>query len=140
MPQSQHDNDQITQDTESNLDILRSYGNPLEINGTQTANSSSTPSVEDEVASFHDKTLKEDAATQDHARDQKWKNAFSYAFILAFWILWGLFVLMCISLILHWILPEKCHWLTTDQLSKIETIIIAALASKAITNKVEKSH
>lgn len=83
--------------------------------------------------------LKNNATKNDHTRDQKWKDHFAFAFICAFWILWFLFIAMCISLILHWILPEKCHWLTIDQLDKIKVIILAALASKAINSKIEKS-
>ncbi|WP_347460884.1 hypothetical protein ABEF79_00990 [Acinetobacter sp. ANC 7454] len=122
---------------ESVLDTLRDYGRLPENGNVQP--SSSTPSVEEEMASYGNRTLEEDAAKQDHVRDQKWKNNFSIAFICAFWVLWALFIIMCISLILHWILPTECHWLTVEQLDKIKTIILAALASKAITNKVEKS-
>lgn len=83
--------------------------------------------------------LKNNATKNDHTRDQKWKDHFSFAFIFAFWILWFLFVVMCISLIWHWITPPKLQWLTADQLDKIKVIILAALASKAISNKIEKT-
>lgn len=83
--------------------------------------------------------LKDNATKNDHTRDQKWKDHFSFAFIFAFWILWFLFIIMCISLIWHWITPTKWQWLTIDQLDKIKVIILAALASKAISNKIEKT-
>lgn len=86
-----------------------------------------------------EKQIKTSELKNQHARDENWKSHFSKAFIVAFWVLWFLFIIMCISLIIHWILPLKCHWLSTDQLDKIKTIIIAALASKAISNKVEKT-
>lgn len=127
-------------DVESILGTLRDYGSvPENGDSQQRVNSNITPNVDEEIASFSDKTLKEDAAKQDHHRDQNWKNHFSKAFICAFWILWFLFIIMCISLILHWILPEKFHWLTVDQLDKIKVIILSALASKAISNKIEKT-
>ncbi|HEN9508481.1 hypothetical protein [Acinetobacter baumannii] len=130
---------QPTSDVESILGTLRDYGNVPENGRTQqTFNSNTTPSVEEEIASFSDKTLKEDAAKQDHDRNQKWKNHFNKAFIVAFWILWGCFIFMVLALILHWILPEKCHWLTPDQLDKIKTVIMAALVSKAVTTQQEK--
>jgi len=83
--------------------------------------------------------LKDNATKNDHTRDQKWKDHFSFAFIFAFWILWFLFIVMCISLIWHWITPVKWQWLSADQLDKIKVIILAALASKAISNKVDKT-
>lgn len=86
-----------------------------------------------------DKQLKIKATQNDHTRDQKWKDHFAVAFICAFWILWLLFIVMCISLIWHWITPIKWQWLNTEQLDKIKVIILAALASKAISNKIEKS-
>lgn len=119
---------------DSALDVLREYG--VE---SPTPNNSSTPSVEEEMASFADKTLEHDAAKQNHKRDQKWKDHFSWAFIGAFWFLWFLFLVMCFSLIMHWILPVKCHWLSVEQLDKIKVLIIAALASKAISSKIEKT-
>ncbi|MDI2700625.1 hypothetical protein [Acinetobacter baumannii] len=141
MPQTQPiPAQQPNAEVESILGTLRDYGNvPENRNSQQSTNSNLTPSVEEEIVSFTDKTLKEDAAKQDHNRDQNWKNHFSKAFICAFWVLWFLFIVMCISLILHWILPVKCHWLTVDQLDKIKVIILAALASKAISNKIEKT-
>ncbi|AXY57567.1 hypothetical protein CDG60_13965 [Acinetobacter chinensis] len=86
-----------------------------------------------------DKQLKIKATQNDHTRDQKWKDHFAFAFICAFWILWLLFIVMCISLIWHWITPASWQWLNTEQLDKIKVIILAALASKAISNKIEKS-
>ncbi len=86
-----------------------------------------------------DKQLKIKATQNDHTRDQKWKDHFAFAFICAFWILWLLFIVMCISLIWHWITPTNWQWLNTEQLDKIKVIILAALASKAISNKIEKS-
>lgn len=141
MPQTQPNaSQQPNADVESILGTLRDYGNvPENGHNQQSGNSHLTPSVEEEIVSFTDKTLKEDAAKQDHNRDQNWKNHFSKAFICAFWVLWFLFIVMCISLILHWILPVKFHWLTVDQLDKIKVIILAALASKAISNKIEKT-
>ncbi|MDQ9009052.1 hypothetical protein RFI36_04590 [Acinetobacter gerneri] len=83
--------------------------------------------------------LKAASLQKQHTRDENWKEHFAKAFVVAFWVLWFLFIVMCISLILHWILPSKFHWLSVEQLDKIKTIIIAALASKAISNKVEKA-
>lgn len=83
--------------------------------------------------------LKDSATQKAHTRDQKWKDHFSWAFICAFWFLWFLFLVMCFSLIMHWILPVKCHWLSVEQLDKIKVLIIAALASKAISSKIEKT-
>lgn len=129
-------NDTENQSVASVLDALRDYGRPPENGGVLP--SSSAPSVEEEMASYGNKTLEEDAAKQEHARNQKWKNHFNRAFIIAFWFLWTCFILMVFALIFHWVMPDKWHWLTPEQLDKIKTVIMAALVSKTIANQQEK--
>ena len=67
------------------------------------------------LPSITDKTLEEDAAKQEHARNQKWKNHFNTAFIIAFWFLWSCFILMVFALIFHWVMPDTWHWLKPEQ-------------------------
>ncbi len=136
MQEQQPNNDGTNQSVTSVLDTLRDYGRPPE-NG-EILPSSSAPNVEEEMASYGKKTLEEDAAKQEHARNQKWKNHFNNAFIIAFWFLWGCFNLMVFALIFHWIASDSYHWLSPEQLDKIKTVIMAALVSKAVSNQQEK--
>ena len=136
MLEQQLNNNDENQAVESVLDALRGYGRPPE-NG-EILPSSSAPSVVEVMVSYGNKTLEEDAAKQEHARNQKWKNHFNTAFIIAFWFLWSCFILMVFALIFHWVMPDTWHWLKPEQLDKIKTVIMAALVSKAITNQQEK--
>lgn len=136
MPDSRPNVNDQASTVSNDLNVLREFGQLPDIGLTRR--SSDTPNVDEEVASFTEKTLKEDSARQDHDRNQKWKNHFNKAFIVAFWFLWACFVFMVFSLIFHWVTPDNWHWLKAEQLDKIKTVILAALVSKAVTNQQEK--
>lgn len=73
-----------------------------------------------------------------HKRDEDWKTLFDQAFKWIFRLIACLFGLMVVALILHWVLPEYCHWLSASQLSKLEAVVLAVLISKAVTSKQGK--
>lgn len=48
------------------------------------------------------------------------------------------FIIIVGVLILHWILPEKCHWLDDNQLGNLKNIVLAVFASNAISAWMSK--
>lgn len=91
-----------------------------------------------EDTSIGNKNLEHVSRNNQHRRDEDWKSLFDIAFKWIFRLIAVLFAFMIVALILHWILPEYCHWLTTSQLSKLEAVVLAVLVSKAVTSKQGK--
>ncbi len=94
--------------------------------------------AEQEESLLGRKDLEKVSRDNQHERDEDWKSLFDIAFKWIFRLIAFLFALMIVALILHWILPEYCHWLTTSQLSKLEAVVLAVLVSKAVTSKQGK--
>lgn len=93
--------------------------------------------IEEEV-SLDSRQLEQRAKANEHQRSEKWKNHFNWAFIGAFWFLWGCFIIISGVLVYHWVTPEDCHWLSDARLDQLKTLVIAVFASSAISNQQSK--
>ena len=91
-----------------------------------------------EQNSISDKSLDEQARESDHQRSENWKNHCSKAFIRTFWVFWTFFIIMSAVLIYHWLTPDTWHWLSDVQLDHLKTIVIAVLASSAVSSQHSK--
>ncbi len=87
---------------------------------------------------FDEKQLELAGKNNDHDRDEDWKFLFDKAFKVLFVIACILFAIMMVSLVLYWILPYQCQWLSSEQATKIEAVVIAVIVSKAVTVKQNK--
>lgn len=92
----------------------------------------------EENRSIFNHNLDDVSRDNQHQRDEDWKTLFDQAFKWIFRLIACLFGLMVVALILHWVLPEYCHWLSASQLSKLEAVVLAVLISKAVTSKQGK--
>lgn len=104
----------------------------------EVANSDVSVRAREENRSIVNYNLDDVSRDNQHRRDEDWKSLFDIAFKWIFRLIAVLFAFMIVALILHWILPEYCHWLTTSQLSKLEAVVLAVLVSKAVTSKQGK--
>ena len=91
-----------------------------------------------EQNSISEKSLEEQARESEHQRSENWKNHFSKAFIGTFWVFWFFFIVMSAVLIYHWLTPNTWHWLDSTQLDHLKTIVIAVLASSAVSSQHSK--
>lgn len=87
---------------------------------------------------FDEKQLELAGKNNDHDRDEDWKFLFDKAFKVLFVIACILFAIMMVSLVFYWILPSQCQWLSSEQATKIEAVVIAVIVSKAVTVKQNK--
>lgn len=87
---------------------------------------------------FDEKQLELAGKNNDHDRDEDWKFLFDRAFKVLFVIACILFAIMMVSLVFYWILPSQCQWLSSEQATKIEAVVIAVIVSKAVTVKQNK--
>ena len=104
----------------------------------EVANSDVSVRAREENRSIVNYNLDDVSRDNQHRRDEDWKSLFDIAFKWIFRLIAVLFAFMIVALILHWILPEYCHWLTNSQLSKLEAVVLAVLVSKAVTSKQGK--
>ncbi|WP_201585318.1 MULTISPECIES: hypothetical protein [unclassified Psychrobacter] len=87
---------------------------------------------------FDEKQLELAGKNNDHDRDEDWKYLFDRGFKFLFIIACVLFAIMMVSLVGYWILPDQWQWLSYDQATKIEAVVIAVIVSKAVTVKQNK--
>lgn len=73
-----------------------------------------------------------------HRRTETWKDDFDKAFRCLFSISAFLFGVMVLVLVAHWVFPDSWQWLSKEQISKIEAVVIAVIVSKAVTSKQNK--
>lgn len=106
------------------LDIVGSVSN---------TNEQSSYWAEQEESLLGNKDLEKVSKDNQHKRDEDWKAKFDTTFKYLFFLLAGLFALMVIALVLHWIFPESWQWLSESQAGRLETFVIAVLVSKVVT-------
>lgn len=87
---------------------------------------------------FDEKQLELAGKNNDHDRDEDWKYLFDRGFKVLFIIACVLFAIMMVSLVGYWILPDQYQWLSSEQATKIEAVVIAVIVSKAVTVKQNK--
>jgi hypothetical protein len=82
--------------------------------------------------------LAEEAKKRGHGRDQKFKDHLNVAALAIFWcviacVAWGV-----VAYGWHLLMPEPWHYLSKEQLNKIESILAAAILSSALTGYASK--
>ena len=98
-----------------------------------TSNEQSSYWAEQEENLLGKKDLDKVSRDNQHKRDEDWKAKFDTTFKYLFFLLAGLFALMVIALVFHWIFPESWQWLSDSQAGRLETVVIAVLVSKVVT-------
>lgn len=57
---------------------------------------------------------------------------------IVMWIFTSVFLVSFVSWSLHFLLPDYCHWLTEDQLSKIQSIIFSGAMGAIVSSYLKK--
>lgn len=109
----------------------------LELDRDIVSNDASVMAQKEDL-SIGNRDLEYVSRDNQHKRDEDWKSLFDHAFKWIFRLIAFLFAFMIVALILHWILPDYCHWLSVSQLSKLEAVVLAVLISKAVTSRQGK--
>lgn len=104
---------------------------------TETVGVDSSSAIEEQTL-INERQLELSSKANSHKRDEAWKDEFEATFKRIFRIAAFLFALMMFTLVLQWILPEEYQWLTAEQLSKLEAVVIAVIVSKAVTARQNK--
>ena len=71
--------------------------------------------------------LKEQAAKSEHDRSERFRDHFERIAICCLWIVFGIFVLVGLTWIWHLLMPACAHWLSVDQVQKLQNIVTGGL-------------
>lgn len=82
--------------------------------------------------------LERDGREKEHGRHQTFRDHINLAAMLVFWFIvvtlaWGI-----AAYAWHLLMPEPLHYLDRKQLDRVETILVAALFSSALSGYVNK--
>jgi hypothetical protein len=82
--------------------------------------------------------LEDNAAVADHHRSERFRNNFENLAIFALWVLSISVAAIGAIWLLHMVLPAKFRWLSTEDLSHIQSIVTAGLLVGVIGNHFKK--
>lgn len=82
--------------------------------------------------------LDEDGQTREHVRHQMFRSNLNNAALFLFWVL--VVCIACATAVVAWhfLAPRSWGWLDSDQLDKVQTFLLTALFSSALTGYVNK--
>lgn len=83
-------------------------------------------------------TEKDELEEKARERDEDLRDHFHEWFKTVLSVMCIVFMIIVGVLVLHWILPEKCHWLDEKQLDNLKNIALAVFASNAISAWMSK--
>lgn len=111
----------------------------LKVKGPQIG----SESIDDDLAKreavdFSQETLQADEAQQNHSRKQRFHNHLITAIILAFWMGIAVLVGLVFSWLYHILTPGSCHYLSPDQIEKIQTMLFSGLVSGLLTGVAKR--
>ena len=90
------------------------------------------------VAGFTRKQMADRAYRAEHDRSERFRNHFERLAIVALWSMAIAILLIAAVWLLHMILPAERRWLTTEDLSHIQSIVTAGLLVGVIGNHFKK--
>lgn len=79
-----------------------------------------------------------EAAQNEHERNEKFRNHFEKMAVVALWIAFLILVLMVMSWVSHILLPSCYHWLTTEQLAKVQNLVTGGVVASLAVGHLKK--
>lgn len=79
-----------------------------------------------------------EAAQNEHERNEKFRNHFEKMAVVGLWIAFVVLVLMVMSWVSHILLPAKCHWLTSEQLAKVQNLVTGGVVASLAVGHLRK--
>ena len=96
------------------------------------------PEVRKKAKTENKLTESDELEEKARERDEDLRDHFHWWFKRVFSAMSVVFIIIVGVLILHWILPEKWHWLDDNQLGNLKNIVLAVFASNAISAWMNK--
>ena len=98
---------------------------PLDAQNAEGALNADLSSAAHEQLAYADKNLDETSRKNEHRRDEGLRDTVHRLFDLG---IKGAFILYCLAVLTvscHYLLPEKCRWLSADQLHTVTTVVFS---------------
>lgn len=83
-------------------------------------------------------SLEEDAARNDHRRNESFRNAVSWATLIIFWLAVVAIVIAGVCWFWHLMTPEKLHFLEPRQSEKVGSLLLGGVMSNAVSAYAKK--
>lgn len=84
------------------------------------------------------KPLEKWAEENELYRNEKFRDHFEIVAICALWGVAFLFAAVAVIWFWHLLLPEKCHWLSSESVSKIQNIVTGGILTSLATGHFKK--
>lgn len=84
------------------------------------------------------KRLEDWSKENEHYRNEKFRDHFEIVAICALWGVAFLFAAVAVIWFWHLLLPEKCHWLSSESVSKIQNIVTGGILTSLATGHFKK--
>jgi len=93
---------------------------------------------EGEAHSLAAGSLEEDAAKNDHRRNESFRNAVSWATLIIFWLAVVAIVVAGVCWFWHLMTPDWLHFLEPRQSEKIGSLLLGGVMSNAVSGYAKK--
>jgi hypothetical protein len=102
-----------------------------ELEAANSANGSANDEAKQLASGRNVGDLKKEAEANEHKRDQKFRDHFERLAIVGLW-LGAIFAgLVGVTWLFHVLTPVSCHWLTSEELSKLQNIFTGGVLVSA---------
>lgn len=79
-----------------------------------------------------------EAAANEHTRNERFRDHFEKMAIFALWVAFGVLILLILSWVAHILLPAMCHWLTPEQLAKVQNLVTGGVVASLAVGHLKK--
>lgn len=87
---------------------------------------------------FSAEDIEKQAATAEHRRNERFRDHFENIAILCLWLVALLFLAVGGTWFWHILMPEKWHWLTADQVSKLQNLVTGGILTGIAAGHIKK--
>lgn len=91
-----------------------------------------------EANSFANETYEEEERKNEHGRKERIRKHISDAVVVLFWVAVISVAIMGVTLVYHMVMPIKAHYLSEDQLSRIQGMLFSGVVASALPAYVKK--
>lgn len=82
--------------------------------------------------------LEQEAVESEHGRAERFKNHFEIITMLAMWGISGIAAIFGLTWFWHLITPDNWHWLSADQVEKIQNIFAGVILAGVLGDHFKK--
>lgn len=127
---------------ETGEELLVPRLSPEEIKAAATTDPAATSLAFQELATLSSgrspEELEADEREREFSRNQKFKDHFERIAIVALWVFAAAILAVGSIWLWHLLMPPKCRWLTTEDVSHLQSIATAGLLVGLVSNHFKK--